>query len=91
MALRPVPLEDLSFPAKVLLLGAGIVFVCTASLVACLFLTGLSPFAQAVASLSSEAGIFALSAGVVLFAFLLGSAVWAFWRQGLKPWGWSGD
>ena len=87
MALRPAPLEDLSFPARVLLLGTGIVLICTASLIACILLTGLGPLGQAVTALGSEARIFALVAGSVLVLFLLGSAIWAFWRQGLKPWG----
>jgi hypothetical protein len=52
-----------------------------------MLLTGLGPLGRAVAALGSEAGIFALVAGGVLFLFLLGSAIWAFWRQGLKPWG----
>ena len=91
MALRPAPLESLSFPSRVLLLGVGIILVCTASLIAVLLLTGISPLQEAWANLDTGSRRFALAAGVALWIFLLGSAVWAFWRQGLKPWGWSGD
>ncbi len=47
MALRPAPLESLSFPTKVLLLGAGIFLVYTISLIAALLLTGISPLQEA--------------------------------------------
>ena len=89
MALPPAPLESLSFPARVLLLGAGIVLVCTISLIAALLLTGITPLQEAWAGLDTEHRRFVLVAGAGLWIFLVGSAVWAFWRQGWKPWGWS--
>lgn len=91
MALRPASLESLSFPSRVLLLGVGIVLVCTASLIAIPLLTGISPLLEAWASLGSGDRRFVLMIGIGLWIFLLGSAVWVFWRQGWKPWGWSGD
>ena len=91
MALRPVPLDSLSFPVRVLLLGAGIVSVCTISLIAVLLLTGISPLQEAWAGLDADQRRFALVIGAGLWIFLLGSAIWAFWRQGWKPWGWLDD
>ena len=87
MALRPAPLNSLSFPARVLLLGAGIVLVCTISLIAALLLTDISPLQVAWAGLDADHRGFLLVAGAGLWIFLLGSAIWAFWRQGWKPWG----
>ncbi len=91
MALRPVPLESLSLPTRVLLLGAGIILVCTASLLLALALTGISPLQEAWAEFGVWDRRLVLLAGAGLWIFLLSSAVWALWRQGLKPWGWSGD
>ena len=87
MALRPAPLESLSFPARVLLLGTGIVLVCTISLIVALLLTGITPLQEAWAGPGVEHRRFVLVTGAGLWIFLLGSAVWAFWRQGWKPWG----
>lgn len=87
MALGPAPLESLSFPARVLLLGAGIVLVRTISLISALLLTGITPLQEAWAGLDAGQRRFVSVAGAGLWIFLPASAVWGLLASRLEAMG----
>ncbi len=94
MALRPVPIDSISYPTRVALLGVGIVIVCTVSLIAGILYAGPSmtqTFRSALGSEDKGVAVTMLVIAGVAVLVLFGSTVWAFWRQGWTLFGWTRD
>lgn len=92
---RLIPAKEFSYPARAALAGGAIVAVCVISLLAA-WVNGsvaamLHTYSAALNSDARNAVIVLMAIAAAAAVILVGSAIWAFWKQGLKPWGWYGE